>query len=511
MLTGGTLFKRALEDEPVRVTVFVYREGARETTTEITVEYTNAAPQASWGKFLIDVGEAMDLQGIDGIYTDNEGYYVARVSSLKDGNVYFVRPTENSALVRSLTTDKAGKYPAWDIVDRGRLARAELLSTIDQFVLEDGPLPPVETVKLPWVKHLSEDVTTAAQVRAAQLAKDQAGKAAKDRAKRARKALRAKTRVLAAIQAVIRPSSVEGLFQGLHFLRAQAVKDADSIRDGANVESGVTIPPPELMSLLALRALGRFARSMPTDVFIASMGLDRAFGLKDELHASAAAAVVVGKAAAQEATAAAEAAAQAEADLTALPHASVSRKAAKQHALASEAVLAASAAAVVTANANNAAKAGAARMCAMAADGEHWLTVVLLNVCNRPGDPPALVEQAQQLCASLGAIELIMTVLRWGSRKALEASPTRALSRPPITRHCSFGLETSLALAHLSLTSQNGRRGPGVGGGGGGQGRGLGRGGRGYSTGGRHGAGQGRRVPQLAGGDGARGLVRAHS
>jgi hypothetical protein len=34
-----------------------------------------------------------------------------------------VRPTEASALTRSLTIDKLGKYPAWAIVDKGRKVR----------------------------------------------------------------------------------------------------------------------------------------------------------------------------------------------------------------------------------------------------------------------------------------------------------------------------------------------------------------------------------------------------
>jgi len=120
MLTGGIRWELNMADELTEVTVLVYREGAKETTTPVTVQYRKDAPQAKWSAFLIAVREALHLQGIDGIYTDIEGYYTAQVATLVPGARYYVRPTEDSALTRSLTVDKYGQYPAWDIVDRGR-------------------------------------------------------------------------------------------------------------------------------------------------------------------------------------------------------------------------------------------------------------------------------------------------------------------------------------------------------------------------------------------------------
>jgi hypothetical protein len=78
MLTGGVKYQKRSEDELTSVSVWVYREGAKESITKITVEYTTAASQAKWEKFMIDVGAALGLQGIDGVYTEIEGYIVAR-------------------------------------------------------------------------------------------------------------------------------------------------------------------------------------------------------------------------------------------------------------------------------------------------------------------------------------------------------------------------------------------------------------------------------------------------
>jgi len=89
MLTGGRRFELNIKNALTRVVVSVFREGARETLTDITVEYSNDAPQAMWGSFLRRVSEALDLPTLDGIYTENEGYYVARITSLINGARYF--------------------------------------------------------------------------------------------------------------------------------------------------------------------------------------------------------------------------------------------------------------------------------------------------------------------------------------------------------------------------------------------------------------------------------------
>ena len=188
------------------------------------MEYSNEAPQAKWGQFLIDVALALDLQAIEGVYTENEAYYVARVSGLREGGRYVVRPTENSALTRSLTVDKLGQYPAWAIVDRGRAAREELRSLVDRHVKANGPLPPApkQGVSLPWVERPPEEpFETAAQIRAAAAAKEASALSAKERLRQERKAARAVVRCGAAVQHIIRPDSIEGLFQGLDFLTAQ--------------------------------------------------------------------------------------------------------------------------------------------------------------------------------------------------------------------------------------------------------------------------------------------------
>lgn len=185
MLTGGKRYSQMSEDALISVTVFVFREGAKETLAKVKVSYTAAAKQAKWECFMNSVARVLKLQGIDGVYTEHEGYIVARIASLREGGRYSVRPTEASALTRSLTIDKRGHYPSWDIVDRGRQARTDLDGIIATFVEENGPLPPLAecgsssssndgggnggvnvVVSLPWIVKPEEILTTAAAVRA---------------------------------------------------------------------------------------------------------------------------------------------------------------------------------------------------------------------------------------------------------------------------------------------------------------------------------------------------------
>jgi hypothetical protein len=66
-----------------------------------------------------------------------------------------------------------------------------------------------------------DNVETAAQVRAIAAAKVSKGVAAREAERRTRKAKRAGVRIDAAVQHIISPDSVEGLFQAMAFLRKQ--------------------------------------------------------------------------------------------------------------------------------------------------------------------------------------------------------------------------------------------------------------------------------------------------
>jgi len=79
---------------------------------------------------------------------------------------------------------------------------------------------PVSTHPLVAVE-LEENVETAAQVRAIAAAKVSKGVAAREAERRTRKAKRAGGRVDAAVQHIISPDSVEGMFQAMAFLRKQ--------------------------------------------------------------------------------------------------------------------------------------------------------------------------------------------------------------------------------------------------------------------------------------------------
>ena len=76
-------------------------------------------PQSSWEPFVNRVKSALHLSELEGIYTDshpNLPIYTAK--SLKDKHSYVVKPTEACALVRSLTIDRLGHYPSYEIVER---------------------------------------------------------------------------------------------------------------------------------------------------------------------------------------------------------------------------------------------------------------------------------------------------------------------------------------------------------------------------------------------------------
>jgi len=114
--------------------VYVFREGDRANEHVVTFKVRNECRQQSWSTFVDLVKDCLLLTAIEGVYTSCEKMLpVMDVKSLIEGHSYMVRPTEGCALVRSLTLDKTGRYPASEVVERCRRAHLETNQVVDQF------------------------------------------------------------------------------------------------------------------------------------------------------------------------------------------------------------------------------------------------------------------------------------------------------------------------------------------------------------------------------------------
>ncbi|CAN0109882.1 unnamed protein product [Scytosiphon promiscuus] len=114
--------KAAFED----ISVAIFKEGDRSLQVEIPVRIHAAHSQSAWVPFLNRVMYELKLEEIDGVYEDVDGAPIARISSLVDGGLYFARPTEVSAMLRSLVGTEQEHYPAWPSIEEGIEAKREL-------------------------------------------------------------------------------------------------------------------------------------------------------------------------------------------------------------------------------------------------------------------------------------------------------------------------------------------------------------------------------------------------
>eukprot|EP00752_Nemacystus_decipiens_P003287 g3042.t1 len=101
-------------------------QGTGGPTVKIPVRFHAAYAQSAWLPFLNHVMHELKLEDIDGVYEDIDGAPVARVASLVDGGLYFARPNEVSAMLRSLVRTEKESYPAWPSVEEGLEAKREL-------------------------------------------------------------------------------------------------------------------------------------------------------------------------------------------------------------------------------------------------------------------------------------------------------------------------------------------------------------------------------------------------
>jgi hypothetical protein len=110
--------------------VTVYKEGDR------SLQRSFEAPATKFTLFVQLVGNAFDLESVEGLYEDGTGAPVHRIASLADGGLYFVRPSEGCALLRCLTTDTHEDYPAWPGIDSCLAERHKLRDMTRDYAAE---------------------------------------------------------------------------------------------------------------------------------------------------------------------------------------------------------------------------------------------------------------------------------------------------------------------------------------------------------------------------------------
>ncbi|CAM9358609.1 unnamed protein product [Hapterophycus canaliculatus] len=108
------------------ISVTIFKEGDRSLQVKIPVRIHAAHSQSAWIPFLNHVMHELKLEDIDGVYEDFDGAPIARISSLVDDGLYFARPTEVSAMLRSLVRTEQEYYPAWPSIEEGLEAKREL-------------------------------------------------------------------------------------------------------------------------------------------------------------------------------------------------------------------------------------------------------------------------------------------------------------------------------------------------------------------------------------------------
>lgn len=118
--------------------VSVYREGAPEVRVDIQIDVATDVTQAAWHDFELQIKAKLDLDSIEGVYTEWKMYPVLCIKTLVNYATYVVRPTEGCALIRSLTVDRNGEYPSLPLVEAGKHAVRDLQSSIDNFPTTAG-------------------------------------------------------------------------------------------------------------------------------------------------------------------------------------------------------------------------------------------------------------------------------------------------------------------------------------------------------------------------------------
>ncbi|CAM9980429.1 unnamed protein product [Ectocarpus sp. 12 AP-2014] len=132
------MHKRVLFED---ISVTIFKEGDRSLQVKIPVRIHAAHAQSAWAPFLNHVKRELELEDIEGIYDDVDGAPALRTASLIDGGLYFARPTEVSAMLRSLVRTEQERYPAWPSIEKGLEAKRELERCRDYYEQQLLPMP----------------------------------------------------------------------------------------------------------------------------------------------------------------------------------------------------------------------------------------------------------------------------------------------------------------------------------------------------------------------------------
>ena len=126
-------------EKPVTLNVSVFRECNPATKKSLTITFMRSSSQAAWEPFLDKASRYLAVERVEGIYTEVGLFPVHTIASLKEGASYAVRPTEDCALLRSLTGVSDDEY-SWSIVEAGKVAKFDLDKEIAEWKKEHGDM-----------------------------------------------------------------------------------------------------------------------------------------------------------------------------------------------------------------------------------------------------------------------------------------------------------------------------------------------------------------------------------
>lgn len=85
-----------------RISVIVFRDGAKASAIEINLTYYRKEPQASWGEFTLKVEVGLGISRAEQIKLERDGVTVMRIASLIPNERYVVEPSAGDALLSTI-------------------------------------------------------------------------------------------------------------------------------------------------------------------------------------------------------------------------------------------------------------------------------------------------------------------------------------------------------------------------------------------------------------------------
>jgi len=141
---------------PQTIEVVVFRECNPDSKKKISIEFFRSHAQSAWEPFLDKCSRYLKVEKIEGIYTELGLYPVHQIVSLRHLACYAVRPTEDCALLRSLTQVNDDVY-SWPIIEAGKEAKFDLDKEIEEF---NKRLPELDSLIDLGPLHLDDEVAS---------------------------------------------------------------------------------------------------------------------------------------------------------------------------------------------------------------------------------------------------------------------------------------------------------------------------------------------------------------